>query len=343
MLDLLVAPHHWATAPMNVLAVTGRLPQRGRPGSLAPVARQIESVRKQGVSVDVLELYGPKKLKYVTAWPRLLNRCRSVDIVHAHFGYSGWLALLQWQCPVVISFMGTDLLGNKVHGDQRSATSRLVLRLNRFASERSNAVIVKSREMASVLTGLNPHVIPNGVNMTRFSPVERLAARARLGWPEEELVALFPGCPTFPNKGYDIAKDAVSHAIRILGRSIELKVLWGVAPDDVPLYMSASNAMILASRQEGSPNVVKEALACELPVVATAVGDVPDLLADAVGCHVCDRTAVALGEALAKALILGRLTCGRTILTKLGLDEDSVATRVIALYHAVLASKEARV
>lgn len=292
--------------------------------------------------MDVLELDGPKRIKYAMAWPMLVNRCRSVDIVHAHFGYSGWLALLQHRCPVVISFMGSDLLGYRDDQDQLTARSRAIMWMNRFACRRASAVIVKTREMESVLTGVEAHVIPNGVDMIRFSPVERLTARERLGWPREGLVALFPGCPDFPNKGYNIARIAVSHAARLLARPVELKILWDVDPDDVPLHMSASNALVLASKQEGSPNVVKEALACELPIVATAVGDVPELLADASGCHVCTRAPAALGDALALALPLARLACGRQILTKLQLDEDSVAVRVVALYHAVMESRRAR-
>jgi glycosyltransferase involved in cell wall biosynthesis len=291
--------------------------------------------------VDVLELDVPRKIKYVTAWPRLVSRCRSVDLVHAHFGYSGWLALLQPRRPVVISFMGSDLLGYRGINDQLTSRSRAMLRMNRIASRRASAVIVKSREMASVLPGLNPHVIPNGVDMTRFSVIDRTVARDRLGWSREGLVALFPGCPDFPNKGYNVAKHAASHAARLLGRNVELKVLWNINPEEVPLYMSASDGMILASKQEGSPNVVKEALACELPVVATAVGDVPALLSEADGCYVCDRNPQALGDALARALPVGRLACGRIILTKLRLDEDSVATKVVALYHAVIEGRGA--
>jgi glycosyltransferase involved in cell wall biosynthesis len=326
---------------VRVLTITGVLPTAARPGSLAPVARQIESIRRQDVTVDVLELSGPKKLKYGTAWLRLMNRCRTVDIVHAHFGFSGWLAILQLGRPVVISFMGSDLLGYR---DNLGSRARAITWMNQFAARRASAVIVKSREMASVLEGLNPHVIPNGVDLTRFSPVERSIARDRLGWPQERLVALFPGCPGFPNKGHAIAVQAVDHAARLLGQAVELKVLWGVDPDAVPLYMSASNAMILASKQEGSPNVVKEALACELPVVATAVGDVPELLAGVDGCHVCERTSEALGNALALALALplGRLAGGREALKRFRLDEDSVATRVVALYHRVIEGRGAR-
>ncbi len=210
--------------------------------------------------------------------------------------------------------------------------------MNRAASRRANAVIVKSREMASVLNGLDPHVIPNGVDMIRFSPIDRHLARERLGWQESGHVALFASCPDFPNKGFPIAEGAVNHAARALGQRVELKVLWNIDPDRVSLYMSAADALILASQQEGSPNVVKEALACELPVVATAVGDLPELLAGLRGCHVCARTPVALGNALALALPSGRLTSGRETLTRLRLDEDSVATRIVALYHEVLGS-----
>lgn len=327
---------------MRVLAISGVLPRPGRPGSLAPVARQIESIRRLGVEFDVLELDGPKKIKYASAWTRLMTRCRAADIVHAHFGYSGWLGLLQPWRPVVISYMGNDLLGSRTAGGELTTASRAFIRLNQYAARRANALIVKTAEMATMLPDLNVQIIPNGVDMTRFAPTDRLAARHRVGWPRDGLIALFPGCPDFPNKGFDIASAAIAHASKILGRPVETRVLWNVDPDDVPAYMSASDAMILASKQEGSPNVVKEALACELPVVATAVGDVPELLSGADGCYVCARTPEALGEALARALPLGRLTCGREILMKRRLDEDSVAARVVALYHSVIDGGGAR-
>jgi glycosyltransferase involved in cell wall biosynthesis len=240
----------------------------------------------------------------------------------------------------VISFMGHDLLGRHDAWGRVTAASQVEIRLNRAAARRADAAIVKSDGMAAVIADARPHVVPNGVDMTRFVVRDRIDARLQLGWDPEARIALFPGCPAFANKGYDVATAAVARATDRLGAPVELKVLWDVAPSDVPAHMAAADAMVLASEQEGSPNVVKEALACELPIVATPVGDVPQLLADSPGCYVRPRTPEALGDALAEALVQGRLTCGRALLIARRLDEESIAKRVVALYHAVLRSRE---
>ncbi|HEX4823518.1 MAG TPA: glycosyltransferase [Candidatus Polarisedimenticolaceae bacterium] len=300
------------------------------------MARQIAAVQRLGVDVSTAEINGPPKLKYLTILPTIVKKAKAVDLVHAHFGYSGWVALAQRSRPVVISFMGNDLLGKTIGSGRRSIGSALSIALNQMAARLASSAIVKSAEMASMLEGVDPFVIPNGVDLDAFAPIDREEARRRLGWPTDRLIALFPGNPDFPNKGYSVFAGAAATAADILGQPVETRVLWGIQPDLVPIVMSATDALVLASQTEGSPNVVKEALACELPVVATRVGDVPWLLDGAEGCFLTDREPGPMGRALARALSCGRLNCGRRILRERGLDDASVARRIVAVYDGVL-------
>src|SRR4051794_95692 len=147
---------------MRVLMVTLELPRRGAVGTWAPVARQIESLRRRGVHVEVVQVAGVKKLKYLHAWPRILARASGFDLVHAHFGYCGWIARLQWRRPLVVSFMGSDLLGTSTGNGRATALSRPVVAIDRALARAVDGVIVKSEEMARIVSPVPAHVIPNG-------------------------------------------------------------------------------------------------------------------------------------------------------------------------------------
>src|SRR5205085_3572256 len=148
-----------------------------------------------------------------------------------------------------------------------------------------------------------------------------------------------PGCPDLPRKGFALANAAVAHASAQMGEPLELVSLWGVAPDRVALFMNACDVMVLTSYVEGSPNVVKEAMACNLPIVSVPVGDVPERLAGVAGCMICPHDPVALGDALLQVLRDGRRTTGRCALQAMGLDQDAVARKILAIYEDVLARK----
>jgi glycosyltransferase involved in cell wall biosynthesis len=203
-----------------------------------------------------------------------------------------------------------------------------------------DAVIVKSAEMAQVVAPAEAHVVPNGVDLRAFRPMDRHEARERLGWSASKRYVLFPGSPDIPVKGFHLAKDAVRMASKRLGEALELTPLTGIAHDQVPLHMNACEAMVMASFHEGSPNAVKEAMACNLAVVSVPVGDVPELLEGLEGYTVCPRDAEALAEALVSTLSAGSQQInGREALKQKGLDLESVARRLIQIYADVLAKQ----
>jgi glycosyltransferase involved in cell wall biosynthesis len=146
---------------------------------------------------------------------------------------------------------------------------------------------------------------------------------------------LFPGNPSDPVKGFALAQEAVRIVQKHMREEVELAVLWEVAPENVPLYMNAADVMILTSFSEGSPNVVKEALACNLPIVSLPVGDVPELLQGVEECHVVVGNAETLSTTIVAELHRGRATNGRTAVQQKGLDLASVANRVLAVYESV--------
>jgi glycosyltransferase involved in cell wall biosynthesis len=324
---------------MRVLMVTPQLPRPGRPGTLAPTVRQIESIRSLGVDVQVLEVRGVKRLKYLQRLPDLRSLAASVDLVHAHFGYCGWLARSQRTTPVVVSFMGDDLLGTPDVTGRTSAFSRCVVQADRWLARVVDAVIVKSAAMARIVAPVKAHVIPNGVDLNTFRPIDKRAAKAQLGLAEHTRYVLFPGWPEEPRKAFPLAQAVVNETARLIGEPLELLPLRRVESDKVPLYMNACDVMVLTSYLEGSPNVVKEAMACNLPMVSVPVGDVSELLAGVDGCAVRPRDVGELSTALVTVLRRAAPTNGRTAVEKKKLDLMSVALKVVDVYGDVLAGK----
>ena len=321
---------------MRVLIITPQLPSAAVPGSLAPLVRQIESLRALALQVDVLEVLGLPRLKYLQTLPVLYRRLPAVDLVHAHFGYCGWLARSQIAKPVVISFMGDDLLGTPDARGRIEPLSKVAVWVNRRVAPRVDAVIVKSAEMADVVAPVPAYVIPNGVDLKLFQPMDRCEVKHRLGWDVSQPYILFPGDPDNPRKGFLLAQQVVRYAAQNLGITLELVPLRNISPELVPLYMNSCDAMLMTSLIEGSPNVVKEAMACNLPIVSVAVGDVAELLSGVQGYHVCPRDAAVMANALVQLLRHEQDVLGRVALEHQGLTLDRVARQLRTVYEAVL-------
>jgi len=332
------APAPTAKAPLRVLMITSDWPDwAGPPRTTHFIKRQAEFLKAAGVQVDVLHFHGGKNVgNYLRAWLRARRQLRrqEYDLVHAQFGQSGLLALPK-RVPLVVTFRGSDLLGILSDTTGRLTwVGRLSQCISRFIARRADAVIVVAEHMKAFLPpAVSAEVIPSGLDLTLFRAMPQAEARRKLNLSPAGRLVLFVGTPEKARKRYDLAKRAVELVDEALGA--ELVVAWRVPHTDIPTYMSAADVLICTSLQEGSPNVVKEALACDLPVVSVPVGDVPERLRGVDGCEVCvDDRPETLAAALERVLRRAERVNGRAAVT--ALDEHLLTTQVIRVYRAAL-------
>ena len=322
--------------PMRVLMVTGIYPTEQRPHSGTFIKSQTDSLIEAGIEVDVIHPKpGPVLLRYAYAAWQVFRKTRrgQFDVVHGHYGLWCLTCCFQWTTPVVASFLGSDLLGSPAEMGSANKKDMLVVHISRWLSRHVSAVIVKSQEMKQSAGRRDSYVIPNGVDFDLFGPQARSEARKALGWEPERAYVLFANDPKIPRKNYALAQAAVER-LKNRGIEAELVVANGLSQATLVQYINASNVLILPSLSEGSPNIVKETMACNVPVVATKVGDVVDVIGKTKGCAVCPFDADTLADALAEAIEHREPTTGRADIQHLGLRR--VAQQVIAVYtHAI--------
>jgi len=275
---------------LRILVVTAMYPHPGNEGFGSFVMQQVQQIRALGHQVDVLHFPGYRsRLEYLKAAVEVSRRTRrqSYDVVHAHYGVTGLPALFRSATPLVISLHGSDALV----GWHEPLISRIVCRL-------ADATIVASKKIADRIPG---DVIPCGVDLAIFEPKPKPEARQRLNLDSQRKYILFPFNPARSIKRFDLASGAVTKLARE-GVDIELLTVSKVPNAEMPWYYSAADAMILCSYSEGSSTAVKEALACNLPIVSTNVGDIREIVQGIAGVEVVEQTPDALSGALKRVL-----------------------------------------
>jgi teichuronic acid biosynthesis glycosyltransferase TuaC len=328
-----------ARAVRRVLMLTNIYPDEVRPYWGPFVHSAVEGLRRAGLEVDVMVVRGyAGRQEYLKGALRAvaLNARPRYDIVHANYGTMGIVGRLQLRTPLVIAYTGGDVLGGRTGSGRVPLSARLEAGTYRNASRLAAATITKSEAMAQVLPAkcrARNHVIPDGVDLARFGKLSREEARARLGWPADQPTVIFVAHPKRTVKNFPLAKAAVER-LRARVPTVQLRVAAEIAPEEVPIWMAAADALVLTSRSEGSPNVIREAMAAELPAVATPVGDVPERLHGVPGCHVCDADPGALADGLAAALAHGRTPAARRAVEHVSLERTT--EQVIGVYEWVL-------
>jgi len=321
---------------MRVLMITCEWPTADRP-FLAPfIVRQVAFLRKAGVEIDVFSFRGAQKpLNYLRAWAKVHQKLRrgSYDLVHAQWGQSAVTAL-PTRLPLVVTFRGGEGEGIIGSDGQYTTRGRALQVVGSLVARRADELVLVSAHMEQFLPKRRAfHVVPSGLDFSRLPLIAQPEARQQLGLPPSKRLVLFVGDPDEARKRHGLARDIVSRLPPDL--AADLVVAWDVPHDVVPVYMNACDALLFTSTYEGSPNVIKESLACNLPIVSTAVGDVPQRLKGVDGCVVCaNADPKRMAEALATLLQRRARTNGRE--TVLELDENRLAQRTIDIYQRAL-------
>lgn len=303
------------------------------------IRSQGDSLTEEGVSVSYFPLKGKGLGGYLKNVPKLFWTFRKerYDVVHAHYGFSAFVALMALPFrPVVVSFMGSDAYG-KFDLNGRPERQNLITRVVARIVERwADHLIVKSPNIRSCFSAdWKISLIPNGVNLERFAPSDKLEARQKLGLKIEGKKVLFLGDVGCVRKNFKLCEEAV----RRTGREIEILMPYPVSHHEVALYLAAADTLVLSSRHEGSPNVVKEAMACGCPVVSTPVGDVRWLLEGVSGSRVVEFDPDDMAAAIIESLSFTKRTNGRERLVELKLDSRSVARRLLEIYAGLIAGR----
>lgn len=290
--------------------------------------QQIDALEERGVSVRMLTVSGHVSagesrtpIDYLRFFPEVRREVRrgEYDLVHAHYGLTAPMALAQRRLPVVLTLWGTDLEGPGKP-------------ISRLCAPRCDEVIVMTEGMRRELDS-DCTVLPFGVDLERFRPEPTEAARAAVGWPDDEHHVLFPYPPERTVKNHSRAKRVVDAVDGRLERPVRLQVVHDVDHGQVPTYMNAADALLLTSDHEGSPTSVKEALACNLPVVATDVGDVRRRLEGVDPSRVATDDA-GLVRGLADVLERGERSNGREAAREIG--QQQVVDRLLSIYRRAI-------
>jgi len=302
---------------MKVLFVSS-----GTRGNISPIVQnQGESLKRIGVEVDYFIIPDKGFKGYIKNISKIRKAYYSgnYDLVHAHYSLSAIAASCAGGFPLVVSLMGSDAY--------TSGFWRFVIQI--FHRIRWKMAIVKSLKMQTLLHLKKAIIIPNGVDLEKFKPILKTDAQHDIGFDSSKKTILFISNPERKKKNYPLAIEA----IKLLKRTdVELKPIFNIRNEDISRYLNAADLLLLTSKREGSPNVIKEAMACNVPIVSTDVGDVKINLEGVDNCFVCKDSALEIALKIEVVLNTDRQTNGRDKIRTLGLDSDSIAKKIVSIY-----------
>ena len=289
------------------------------------VIEQADALQQAGCEVEWFGIKGKGVIGYLHNLSALKRKIidYAPDIIHAHYGLSGLLANLQRHVPVITTYHGSD-----INNPYLRLFSRLAIRMSAWN------IFVSRRTMKLVKHNINFTLLPCGVNLQMLQVTDKIIARKTMQMVPNKRYVLFSGVFDNKIKNIQLAKETLNH---ISDANIELLELKGYSREQVSLLMCAVDALLMTSFTEGSPQVIKEAMACGCPIVSVDVGDVRERTAGVDGCYVADtREPQQLAELLKKALTFSGRTKGREKIIADKLGNHSVAKQLIDIYKMTL-------
>lgn len=299
--------------------IVARYKQKG----FAPfVTEQVEALKGLGIECRFFPVKSRGVAGYIKHLPALRRAIKEFqpDFVHAHYGLCGLLANLQRKVPVVTTYHGSDINNPKVRPLSKMAIG--LSRWNIFVSRKSMDLMGPQDRYA---------LIPCGINLADFPLMDKAEARRQMNLAPDAKYVLFAGAFDNPVKNASLAKETVTQL-----PGVELLELKGYTRSQVAVLLQAVDSLLMTSHFEGSPQIIKEALACGCPIVSVDVGDVRERIGSVKGCFISiSRDPEELAELLKKTLSFEGRTSGRGTIREGQLENDQVAKRLMEVYASL--------
>ncbi len=331
---------------MRVLAITNMYPSKERPASGTFVHQQVKGLTGIGVDIKVMvvDRAGRGWYAYCGIGREAAKRLVSCKCELVHVMYGGVMARnvvrAVQRVPKVVSICGSDLLGTAGRWPVAPLRSWVSRAASIKACQAAEAIVVKSEGLAKALPATidsgKIHIIPNGIDLELFKPLERDGCLNQLGWDKDAFHVVFSRPEDPLTKRLELAQQSVA-LCRKLGIGAQLHLLKGVPHESVPFYLNGGNVLLLTSRHEGSPNIVKEALACNMPIVSVDVGDVAERIRGIAGCHIVGPEPELIALKLKEVAVRYSRIEGRIRVVHLSVGK--VAERLAAIYGSLLERK----
>jgi teichuronic acid biosynthesis glycosyltransferase TuaC len=289
------------------------------------VKNQGDSLIKAGINLSYFTIYGKGVAGYLKNVPKLnrVIRNNKIDLIHAHYSYSAIIAIISTRKPVICSLMGTDI--------QVKGITRWMLQI--LSNYFWDITIVKSKSMKNMLRLNKSVILPNGVDLDYFDNIQKHIALNKVAFNPVHKHIVFISNPARFEKNFKLAQESFESLN--LKNEVEFHVICNVDYSLIPYYLYAADILLLTSLWEGSPNIIKEAMACNLPIVATDVGDIRENIENIEGCYITGFNPQDVAAKLKSALDFNRRTnCRNVIIEKF--DSQMIANKLRNIYQQVL-------
>ena len=297
-----------------------------RIGLSSIVIDQVNSLKSKGIDIEIYKIYGRGLKGYLRHIPKLRKYIKiyQPDLISAQYSYCGIISSLSTNIPVITTLWGSDVFHSPIFN----------IIIKYFYKFRWDKTIVRSEQMKFKI-GPHSYIISNGVNINLFCPLDKKECILKVGWEKniKHIIFVSSSDPNRLEKNLSLALDSIKTCDR---SDVKLHILTDIHHNKMPFYLNAADLLLLTSKWEGSSNIVKEAMACNIPVVSTKVGDIEYLFGDTEGYYYTDPDPNKLAEKINYVLDNDIKPNGRQRIIDLKLDSESITDKLIQLYQEVL-------